>query len=360
MPDSYPCHAEWTRQFYAPDYDDRSPTILARLDPEETPVDRQPRSTRPFWCSDIELQAHHHHKTCHDQRLRIFETLKRTGAGRGRVLAFAQCRQRVYVYKHRAQEATYKLVRGCCHDRFCPACSRSRAMVIRDNLAHAVEGTQLRLITLTLQSSDRPLSEQLDHLYLSFRRLRAQRLWKARVTKGVAVIELTYNHKTNQWHPHLHVLAAGAYIEKASLASAWLRATGTSYIVDLTFIRHPNAATSYVTKYLTKGALDDPTLPDAALDEAVVALKGRKLIWTIGEWRSVKLLAQPESTDWIFYGDGCAPPEWMPWVATWNALYEAFQRGIGPSFTLPTPSDAEPDLAAAATPPARAAPLAVA
>jgi hypothetical protein len=60
--------------------------------------------------------------------------------------------------------------------------------------------------------------------------------------------------------------------------------------------------THYITKYASKPL--DPTVvrvPDR-LDEAVVALKGKRLCMTFGLWRGYKLTEPPESGTWIQLG----------------------------------------------------------
>jgi hypothetical protein len=35
------------------------------------------------------------------------------------------------------------------------------------------------------------------------------------------------------WHPHLHVIAEGRFLDKHALSAAWHHATGDSFVVDI-------------------------------------------------------------------------------------------------------------------------------
>jgi hypothetical protein len=151
---------------------------------------------------------------------------------------------------------------------------------------------------LTLRASTESLQDLLDLLYTSFAKLRRTCLWSQTQDGGVAFCEVKWCNATNRWHPHLHVLTEGKYIAKQALSNAWRKATGGSFIVHVTKIRHADTAVGYVVKYASKphdhSMMHDPD----RLDEAVLALKGRRLCLTFGTWRGVRLTEVPDRGTW--------------------------------------------------------------
>jgi len=154
------------------------------------------------------------------------------------------------------------------------------------------------MVTLTLRSTKTDLRLELDRLYTAYKRLRGLTLWKRAIAAAVAVLELTYNAGTDQFHPHLHVLTVGNYISQAELATAWERLTGDSRIVHIKLIRNPRQAVQYVSKYVTKPLDSTCTRNDRILEEVVVALRGRKLLIATGHARTWRLTSPPDAGDW--------------------------------------------------------------
>jgi len=151
---------------------------------------------------------------------------------------------------------------------------------------------------LTLKASSRPLHESLDKLYDSFNKLRRTRLWQQTQTGGVAFLEIKISKNAKMWHPHLHMISEGRYIDNNPLRKAWLKATGDSFIVKVNKIKNRGHAAHYATKYATKP--HDPSVfhNPADLDELLAAVKGRRLCYTYGSWRGVSLSHVPDQGEW--------------------------------------------------------------
>ena len=181
-----------------------------------------------------------------------------------------------------------------CRSRCCPRCRRFRSREMHHKLLEAVTRMdERRFVTLTLESNDDPLADQLKHLRKSFARLRRQAFWKNLVVGGVYCIELTYNLVTRQWHPHIHAVIDGSYVPKATLRSGWHEATGDSYIVDIQYVRSASRVSSYVAKYVAKS--DDASgIPDFALAEWSSSVHGLRLIHAFGNLHGVHLVEKPE------------------------------------------------------------------
>lgn len=177
---------------------------------------------------------------------------------------------------------TVAVAPGFCRDRLCPTCAACRGRVLQTRIAGAIKDMdQTRFCTLTVKCNGEPLAERIDHLYASFRRMRQTKIWAAHVRGGMAVLEVTHDPKTGNWHPHLHVLMDGVFFLHRDLKSAWEEATGDSSIVDIRVVISREAAARYVAAYIAKPA-DVGSWTQAAICEYALALHGRRLVVAFG------------------------------------------------------------------------------
>lgn len=182
-----------------------------------------------------------------------------------------------------------------CHDRFCVPCSQERASRVRASLlTHMNSLENLKLVTLTLAASDRPLTEILDRITRCLRLLRAKPIWKKNVQGGVTIIETKIGENSGKWHVHFHVIVQAKYVKQSDLSDAWLAVTGDSRIVDIRAVGAKTGAVSYITKYVTKAADHAVVNSPRHLGEAVIAFQGRRLISTFGSWRGLQLNERPD------------------------------------------------------------------
>jgi hypothetical protein len=172
--------------------------------------------------------------------------------------------------------------------------------MISRNVIDVAQGKQLRFLTLTIKTGAEPLSQSLDKIYNAFSALRRRRFWQERVTGGVSFLENKWSEKSNRWHPHFHCLIEGFWIDRKQIMQAWREITGDSFIVDIRMPKGENSVIRYITKYASK-PLNNTFLnrPDL-LDEAVLALAGRKLAVTFGSWRGVVLSSSPSEDGWEY------------------------------------------------------------
>lgn len=90
-----------------------------------------------------------------------------------------------------------------CKKKWCPSCQRSIAAKRTARMRGAIKTFQWPLfVTLTMTNSHDP--ESVRKLRQAFGKLRNRKIWKSRVTAGVAAVEVT--NKGAGWHPHLHAL----------------------------------------------------------------------------------------------------------------------------------------------------------
>lgn len=147
-----------------------------------------------------------------------------------------------------------------CGWRACPLCRVRWALGVREKIESVVAEVtpgRRKLATLTLRSSSAPLKEQVLRIWQCFARLRQRSVWKKAVNGSIAVLEVTFNEKTKQWHPHLHIVLDAQFLDQKQLSKQWLQITLTSKIVDVRALKSFSSAAKYLTKYLLK----TPTLP---------------------------------------------------------------------------------------------------
>lgn len=100
-----------------------------------------------------------------------------------------------------------------CKNRYCPICQwrKSRkTFALAVNIQNKIEekgNFQFLFLTLTLKNS-KNLSQGIDHILQSFKRLQDTKRFR-RIVKGfIRTLEITYNQKTKEWHPHIHSIIA--------------------------------------------------------------------------------------------------------------------------------------------------------
>ena len=103
--------------------------------------------------------------------------------------------------------------------------------------------------------------------------------------------ENTYNEKTGEWHPHIHIFAlVDSWIDQQEFAEYWHSITGDSYIVDVRRAKKEKGtgyagAAAEVCKYALK-------FGDLSVEhtwEAFKILKGRRLTGSFGLLWGVKI-----------------------------------------------------------------------
>lgn len=165
-----------------------------------------------------------------------------------------------------------------CKDRMCPACQKRRSLVLFHQVRNICQSIQNEnptykylLLTLTVPNvkADR-LPDELKHLMKSWDRLSKRKEFKTRIKGWFRALEITYNEKRDDYHPHFHVLLCVPsnyfkkdYISHARWLELWQESTKYPNItqVDIRAIK-PNpkrpesdaisSAAAEVGKYATK------------------------------------------------------------------------------------------------------------
>lgn len=202
---------------------------------------------------------------------------------------FLACGSCSWLLRSQDDPSRYAIASNQCGDRFCEPCSAARARSIRRSLHDKIKGGVHRFVTLTLKTAGYTLRDDVDRLYASFRRMKQRQFWKRHVKGGIAFCEVKWKPDRARWHPHFHILCHGKYLPQRHLSDEWRAATGDSFVVDIRVVRNAKKASEYVSKYVTKG-YDASVFDDVErLKEAIVALKGRRLLMKLGDWVGLDL-----------------------------------------------------------------------
>lgn len=221
------------------------------------------------------------------RRREVWAAMKRAGTSGGSLQAFAECGSGCWV-QHSASRGVFRLSCNCCKSRWCVPCGVARAAKMRRSVkAQLQQWERVRFVTLTLRHSNTPLKDQIDRLQASFNLLRKRRVWLDSVDGAAAFVEVKVSEKDGLWHVHAHVLCVGKWIDQRALSREWHAITGDSSIVDVQLARSERDIAGYVTKYVTK-PLDGTVFSDRdRLDEAIAALRGRRLCNGSGVLRTI-------------------------------------------------------------------------
>ena len=270
----------------------------SQLDALETTDDQQQPCTTGWSLSPYADSRAFRHSGWQRNRRRTYEALRRTDASLSRLINFQSCGDDAWLVESVDEPGHYAIHATHCHDRLCLPCGIARSRTIAANVREHIQDRPHRFLTLTVKATDAPLSARIDHLLSSFRRLRNKVFWKKSQRGGVAFLEVKWNDDLGHWHPHLHLIAEGSWVDKRHLAKMWHEASRDSFIVDIRLVRDPAKTVSYVCKYASKPIDADLYNHPDRLDEAVESLHGRRLVFTFGTWRGVCLHELPPRGEW--------------------------------------------------------------
>jgi hypothetical protein len=219
---------------------------------------------------------------------------------RARVMA---CRTRAWFARHNGT-GEVRVHANSCRDRWCPLCASARATRISTNLHDWLRPLPHRKdIMLSLVSTDTPLSERIDHIIASFKRLRQTKDWKHHVKGGLWFLQITYNARTGQFHPHLHTICDSPWFAHRALKKLWEAATGDSSIVWIQSIQDPERAAYHAARYVSRPA-DLSDLPPDQQDQVIFDTAGRHLVGCYGSAAAAHVLRKPtfDRTAWTTIG----------------------------------------------------------
>jgi len=204
-------------------------------------------------------------------------------------------------------EVKLSKLRTCGQHLLCPFCAAIRASRAIQKYVERIdqvlkENRKLKpvLITLTVKNGSN-LAERSEHLMKSFRTLLERRRDYEKKGRGfnefckvqgaMYSYENTYNEKTGEWHPHIHMFAlVDQWIDQQEFSEYWHSLTGDSMVVDVRRAKKEKGhgyskAAAEVCKY----ALKFGDLSVEKTWEAFKVLKGKRLTGSFGLLWGVKI-----------------------------------------------------------------------
>lgn len=223
-----------------------------------------------------------------------------------------------------------------CRDRLCPMCQWRKSLVTFHQLSAIMNridaerpGLVPLFLTLTVKNckaSD--LDATIKRLLKSWSRMmnKSGRRPPWRISVGwFRALEITYNAKTGEWHPHIHsiVLVPPEYFKDRDLyldhdgwIAEWKRALRVDYdpSVDIRTVKGDRAkAVAEVSKYAVKPGewlnLDDADATDKRVELLAQVLKGTRLVAFGGLMKEVRAALKQEdaeTADLVRTGDDAA------------------------------------------------------
>lgn len=265
------------------------------LDPEETTAHRAvSEKTAALARESAALNRSFRHSWWRDRRGAVSAALLRLNADQARTERFEQCGSTAWVMRAKDDSGRYRIAGNRCKDRWCEACSAEKRRTLLRNLTTKLPVGRIRLLTLTLKSSEIGLKSQIDRIYNCFKDLRRRKEFRKRLRGGLFFLEISLNETTKKWHPHLHVLCQGEFLPIKLVRETWHEITGDSYICDVREIKDAQHAVRYVAKYASKAISHNVFHDPEKLDEAIDALHGRRTFNVFGNWTKLGLSKVPD------------------------------------------------------------------
>jgi hypothetical protein len=169
-----------------------------------------------------------------------------------------------------------------------------------------------RFITISLKHRDVPLKDQIRRLRQCFNRFKRTKFWREHVYGGVAILEVKREKKgwrerpdgtkyqtSGLWHPHLHMITTGTWMDQRTASQRWLKITGDSDRFDIRVVDREESASHYVSKYVTKSCNAEVVNNPEWLAELVGAMHRSRTYNVFGNWVGVDRDAPTdEASDW--------------------------------------------------------------
>lgn len=211
-----------------------------------------------------------------------------------------------------------------CRERLCPMCQWRRSLKLSwqvKNVCHyaLLHDKSLKFIMLTLTvrnvKGDK-LAETIDNMMYAYRKLSYRKEFKQAIEGYLRVLEVTYNEKRDDYHPHFHILLpvkstyfnGDYYISQKRWTELWRKSLKVDYdpIVEVhkvktrkgkskaktdqeSYFQAMEKAASEVGKYTVKPddyIKDSPEVTMEVVGVLTEVLKGRRLVSYAGVLKS--------------------------------------------------------------------------
>lgn len=214
-----------------------------------------------------------------------------------RLRAFDQCRTFAWFVRHKVS-GKIRVASSRCGHRWCPLCIKTRRFAIVQSVTSWMSKVvQPKFLTLTLKHSNSPLSNQISALYKFFKELKRRPWFKKRVFGGVWFFQVKVSKSDGLFHPHIHILFQGRYLEHDKLCEIWRQITHGSDIVDIRAVKNPKKAAEYVARYASAPCDLSKETEEKAI-EIATALYNRRICGSFGLAKGVKFTTSlPDDAD---------------------------------------------------------------
>lgn len=155
-----------------------------------------------------------------------------------------------------------------CKHRYCPICQWRASRKVYGQIAQiydyiATPESRFALLTLTLRNMDN-LKDGLEQCFEGLKRFTNNRQIKKSIQGWMRTLEITYNDKTQTWHPHVHMLLhlsdnyftdGKVYLMQSEYERIWRMCVRADYVtqVDIRAIKDDiKGALAEVAKYAVK------------------------------------------------------------------------------------------------------------
>ncbi len=202
-----------------------------------------------------------------------------------------ECRSRAWFVRNEETGAV-RVAAKQCRLRWCFHCGESRQQFVTQALMPwYTEAKAPKLLTVTIKHTDEPLPSQIDFLYDSFRKFRNRKFLKDNIDGGVWFFQVTYNQKSEQWHPHIHALLDASFMDHQKLMELWEKITNGSTIVHIRSVNDPEHTLTHNARYAARpSAL--VKIPEDRWPDLFEAFDGRRICGTWGSARGISLRPQ--------------------------------------------------------------------
>ena len=183
----------------------------------------------------------------------------------------------------------YKITSKYCNNRHCYSCNRIRTGKLMNNYMPFIDYIKedMYLVTLTIKNVEKQkLKSSIREMYKNFTLIKDQMRKQGNILTGLRKLEVTHNHKTNEFHPHFHILVSG-YMEAIELYRQWFEYNpGISFKgqdIEEANINSGKELFKYFTKFWSKTNKESEKIIDyQAQDTIYNAIKGTRIFQTFG------------------------------------------------------------------------------
>lgn len=207
-----------------------------------------------------------------------------------------------------------------CHNRFCPLCnyqkSKRKALLISTCMRYLKEEQDLEFIFLTLTTPNVQgvrLKSEIEKINGSFHKMMKRKKTSKAIKGFVRNLEITYNAKRDDFHPHLHVLLcvnksyftdSRIYISQNEWLSMWRQSMKDESItqVDVRKVDLSSySAIAEISKYTSKDS--DYLVNKQVFHYFYTSLKGKRGVGYGGVFKDAKKLYDSGDLDYFMDED---------------------------------------------------------